>query len=546
MHNLGNFSLKNKLFIILAFFMALYSSVLVYCQSIIGINYWDIFVYLQNAMLFSHVNIGSQLNVPPILSLITSIAFSLGFVCEASLFVVSGILFIFLVLGIYLLFNKRYSPEVSFVASIIFSMLSLVVTWSVSGSNDLPALCFGVWAVYFTIRGLNDDFKYYYPAVLLFFFAFFTRFTIGFILLVMLFYLLVHFDKFRSQLTRKNIVLMTVFVLFLVVVVGGVYISYQGTIPFISQIFEVSSSSQVSSVNVGYDLNPFYYVENLPQFLTSWSVSDRYFVSLSTDVNQPTILSYVIILLSGIGLAYFIYEMFDLKEKVAENKCVKYVSIIVLSVFLVFTYTHVSYMISEVVFILIVYLNYRWLKGNKDDIDYLMFLWLGIFIILHSYHPVKVDRYILPIFIPIIYFMIKTITKICKNNKKKTLIILSIILLILIPINISYTHSLTKENPHTQLEKETSQWLKNYDPNYTKENISSDRGVAYSWYLKKYTYTTIPRVLNANNESLENKLNQIEAKYYIDSTSNLTNITGYHEIHKKQKDNFQIKIFQRD
>ena len=95
----------------------------------------------------------------------------------------------------------------------------------------------------------------------------------------------------------------------------------------------------------------------MPQFLTSWSVSDRYFVSLSTDVNQPTILSYVIILLSGIGLAYFIYEMFDLKEKVAENKCVKYVSIIVLSVFLVFTYTHVSYMISEVVFILIVYLN---------------------------------------------------------------------------------------------------------------------------------------------------------------------------------------------
>lgn len=79
--------------------------------------------------------------------------------------------------------------------------------------------------------------------------------------------------------------------------------------------------------------------------------------------------------------------------------------------------------------------------------------------------------------------MIESIQQIIKN-KKKTIIILTILLLLLIPVNISYISSITKENPHTHEEKVASQFLKEYDADYTKHNISSDRGVAFSWYLK--------------------------------------------------------------
>ena len=178
-----------------------------------------------------------------------------------------------------------------------------------------------------------------------------------------------------------------------------------------------------------------------------------------------------------------------------------------------------------------------------------MILLMGIFIILHSYHPVKVDRYIMPILIPITYYMtiaIKQITQKLHHNKKTPLIILCIILIILIPINCSYITSLQHENPHTTQEKNASQWLKNYDKDYTTKNISSDRGVVFSWYLKKYTYTTIERVLKNTNQTLIDKLDSINATYYIDSSSNMTQIDNYHIIYEDKNQYNTLKIYERN
>lgn len=523
--------------------MIIYTGILLYSQSIRSISYWDIFVYLQNAMLFSGNNIGSQLSVPPVLSLLTSVPFKLGFISETSLFVVSGILFIFLIIGMYLLFNERFDCEISLLASLIFSMLSLIVTWALTGATDVPALSFGVWALLFTIWGLNKDFKYYYPAFLFFILAFFTRFTEGFILIVMGYYLLINFEKFKKQLTVKNILPFVVYVLIIGLIICGVYLSFQGTIPFISQFLEVSSSSQVSSVNVGYELNPYYYLQNLPEYLTSFNASGSYFVSLSTSDNSPTPLSYAFILLVVIYLLKFLSKLVNYDICEVDNKNIKIAAIILLSIFTIISYTHLSYMITELLFIVILLLYYRWLPDKDNQMDYLMLLWIGIYIIMHSYHPVKVDRYIIPILIPLTYFVTTSIQFILKD-KKKVLIALLIILILMIPVNANYLSSITHENQHTHEEKVAAEWLGQYDPNYKSYNISSDRGVVFSWYLKKYVYTTIPRVLEANNESLIDKLNSIEAKYYIDSTSNTTKIAGYQCIYDNNKDT-RVKIYER-
>ena len=122
MFKLEKMSKDNKMLSILTVFMLIYTGILYYSQSIRSISYWDIFVYLGNAMLFSGHNIGSQLSVPPVLSLLTSIPFSLGLISETSLFVVSGILFIFLIIGMYLLFTESFDCEISLIASIICYM----------------------------------------------------------------------------------------------------------------------------------------------------------------------------------------------------------------------------------------------------------------------------------------------------------------------------------------------------------------------------------------------------------------------------------------
>ena len=544
MFKLEKMSKDNKMLSILTVFMLIYTGILYYSQSIRSISYWDIFVYLGNAMLFSGHNIGSQLSVPPVLSLLTSIPFSLGLISETSLFVVSGILFIFLIIGMYLLFNESFDCEISLLASIIFSMLSLIVTWALTGATDVPALSFAVWALLFTVWGLNKGFKYYYLAYLFFILAFFTRFTEGFILIVMGYYVLINFDRFKKQLTLKNLLPFAVYVLVIGAVICGVYLSFQGTIPFVSQFLEVSSSSQVSSINVGYELNPYYYLQNLPEYLTSFSVSDSYFTSLSTSDNVPTLLSYVLILLVVISIIKFASKLVSYDINEVSDKNYKIVFIIILSIFTIISYTHLSYMITELLFFIILLLYYKWLPDKDNQMDYLMLLWMGIYIIMHSYHPVKVDRYIIPILIPSTYFITTSIRHIFKN-KKKVIIALLIILILMIPVNASYLISISHENPHTHEEKAAAEWLSKYDADYKNYNISSDRGVVFSWYLKKYVYTTIPRVLEANNESLIDKLNSIEAKYYIDSTSNTTNITGYHCIYNNNKD-ISVKIYERN
>lgn len=544
MFSLENISRDNKLLLLLAGIMLIYTGTLFYCQVIRGISYWDIFIYLGNAMLFSGHNIGSQLSVPPVLSLLTSIPFALGFIGETSLFAVSGILFVFLVLGTYLLFNERFDCELSFLASLIFSMLSLIVTWALTGATDVPALSFAVWALLFCIWGLNRDFKYYYPAFLFFVLAFFTRFTEGFILIVMAYYVLINFDKFKKQLSVKNVLPFVIYVMIVGMIICGVYLAFMGNIPFVSQFLEVSSSSQVSSVNVGYELNPFYYIENLPEYLTSPSVSDTYFSSLSTSDNPSTPLSYLFILLAGIYLLKFLSGLVKYDHDGTRKGNVKVTVIVILSVFMIISYTHISYMFTELMFFMIMLLYYRWLPDKDNQMDYLMILWMGIYIIMHSYHPVKVDRYIIPILLPMTYLVTVSMEYLLKN-KRKTVIAMLILLILMVPVNACYIASMTHENQHTLEEKAAATWLEEYDADYNRHNLSSDRGVVFSWYLKKYVYTTIPRVLRANNESLIDKLNSINAKYYIDSTSNTTNITGYHCIYDNDKE-VRVKIYERN
>lgn len=539
---INNFNLKNKLLILLIIISSIYTAILVHIQSIIGVSYWDIFVYLQNSMLFAHINIGSQLNVPPVLSLLTSIPFRMGFISETTLFCVSGILFILLIVGIYLLFNEKFSPELSFIGSLFFSMLSLVVTWAVTGSNDIPSLTFSVWALYLTIKGLNKSFNYYYLAFTCFLMAFFTRFTEGFILIVMISYILMNKDKFKVQINKNDILKLFMFIVFLCAIIGGFYLYKQHTIPFLSQFMEVSSSSQVSSVNIGYDLNPYYYIEYIPQLLTSTNVSLLYDKTLTTIYNTPTLLSYVILVLMCGGVILSFKGVYK-KENIHNFS---FILAVILGIITIITYLHVSYIFTEILFTITLLLLYKSSLNKINQMDLLMILWMGIFIILHSYHPVKVDRYILPTFIPITYFMINGIKNITIKNKKTPLIILTILLVILIPINYSYINSITHPNPQSYEEKQAATWLEAYDNQLTNYNISSDRGVAFSWYLKKYTYTTIPRVLEQNNETLENKLKTINAKYYIDATSNTTSIDGYHIIYTNNKEKYGIKIYQKD
>ena len=64
--------------------------------------------------------------------------------------------------------------------------------------------------------------------------------------------------------------------------------------------------------------------------------------------------------------------------------------------------------------------------------------------------------------------------------------------------------------------------------------------------LKKVHLHNNTKSIEQNNETLENKLKTINAKYYIDATSNTTSIDGYHIIYTNNKEKYGIKIYQKD
>ena len=150
----------------------------------------------------------------------------------------------------------------------------------------------------------------------------------------MICYILLNRKKVMGQLTKKKIIQFVLFFLLVFAVISVIYYSYLGGIPFISQFIEVSNSNQVSSVNVGYELNAFYYIEHLPQFISSYSVNDLYFSSLSTVYNTPTPLAYVILLLSAAGMILFVAKIFN--EDNREDKSFKY-KIALLAIICIFT-----------------------------------------------------------------------------------------------------------------------------------------------------------------------------------------------------------------
>ena len=70
----------------------------------------DSVVFLANALVFAGQGIGySNLTFPPLFSFMLSLLFRLGYVSASTIFVLDGILFVFGVVGLFLLLKIRFT-----------------------------------------------------------------------------------------------------------------------------------------------------------------------------------------------------------------------------------------------------------------------------------------------------------------------------------------------------------------------------------------------------------------------------------------------------
>lgn len=487
---------KHKIDILFILIIAIFTSSLVYllinANDQLGIYCSDVFIYLTNSLNLAGYPLGktSNLYLSPVICVITSLIFKLGYIDQITIFTVTGIFFPIASIGTYLLFKLKLNRITSFFGAILFSSFSLNILWTANGTMDIPAIAISIWVIYFTILAVNKNPKYFLLAFPLFVIGFFTRYTVGFILPLMFLYILFEIDiigkisvlryknfkNFKKSIlvSLKKLIKSNSFKYFLVGILIAlaifslflVFLTNKGTdLTFITQTQNVVSGDKGSFIDPGFKPEPYFYIENLGNFISSNSVE---FHDLIPVLKNPGILSYfVLVLISGGALLYTLELVFksirnhrnknnanninDYENKNNyENKIKKYSNkaiylkvllAIIITITIIFTYKQVSSIISEILFLINILLIFNILNyilssnnlnntnnlnnlnnlNNSNSEDYnnsnnsikpikdlnfnlLMISWFFIYLIFFSFSDVKVDRYFITVMPVIAYF----------------------------------------------------------------------------------------------------------------------------------------------
>lgn len=553
-------------FTLLAVITAIFTYSLVTIQSQIGVYYWDIFLYLNNALKMAGMGVGDTLYLSPFLPFITSLFFRADLVYESTLFAISGVFYFLGTLGLYLLLKMRFNEWESFVGALSFATFTVVVIWAVSGALDVPAISLSIWALYFTLLAVKKDSKFFYIAFPVAMLAFLTRYTSGLILIPMLMVIYINRPQWPDlKKVIKGIILGVLiylpFMFYFKRQVGNLF-------PFFQQ-FSGSASGAVSSANPGYSLDTLYYFKHIPEYISSHAISG-YQNMLWPSYSGPTILAYILLGILIVGILIYLFKIFkqlfeefktlknengslngDSKLNKMKSFYFRLAAFIISAIILIGSYSHVSYAISEVVMVIMsisIYLLLKDLDLKYLDLDILFLTWFLAFLIMHSAHPVKVDRYFITMAPPLAYGIALGINQISSLIKYKfkginaTSALISVLLVFSIIFStVTYIDSIPHSDPQVESEQAAAQWLMNYDPNYKNKTIAADRGPAFSWYFKKYVFTRIP--LKVTHEVFTQLIAEINPEYYLYVQSQTPlNLEGYHVL--KKVDN--VLIYQKN
>ena len=545
-------------------------SLLLSIQMRIGVPYWDVFNYLNNALYFAGTEGGGvSIFLPPLIPMLTSLLFRMGYVSINAIFLVTGLISILGVIGFYQLLKERFTPIQSFTGSIIFISLPVLFSWLVSGGIDIPGVVFSIWAIYFLIIGLENDSKFLYLVLPLTVVAILARYTSGLIILPILFYLLLNLGDLRKIKDLKRIILGISLELG-VLSIGVLYFLFKlgATASIFNLVFAVATATSTGAGDVAYNPNLLYYLQNLMNYIAVGPIQGTYQQILNPSLGTPSILSYLVAFIIIVGLSFYIYKgitiKFDRNNNLSVNRSnlLKSSLIIVLMVGFMISFYYKSLVISEILLISLLYTLYRFIFGGSSSdsirgvrLDFLFLSWFGVFLVFHSILPFKVDRYFITMAPAFSYFIILGLVQFIelidrlkpedqlkhqelnphnqiknrdlkpqdqfkaqgKFNLRKCGVYLIISLILLTSASATYIGHAPKKAFTVDIGN-ASDWIKEYDHNYRDKNIRSDYPNAVSWYLKMEVLGAYPRFFNTTDQ-FNDYLKNNGVDYYIDSTS---------------------------
>lgn len=500
----------------------------------------DTYDFLSNALVFAGQNMSYfDPTRPPFFSFLLSLIFRAGDISINSIFILDGLLYIFGVIGLYFLLKIHFNDIESFLGALLYATFHTIIVTVGYGFSDLASVSFTIWTLYFLILAVKRDSKFFYLTFPFAMLAFLTRYNSALIIFPILLYILINKTEIKNI---KNIFIgISASVLLLIPVFIFFHQKFGNILyPFTSS-FGMTSNT-ISSGNIAYDPNLFFFIDRLPLFIGL----EGTFVLL--------------IIIAG----FFIYAIFKFKQKPkkwptelkVEKQSIKVKLILFgfLTLLFVSSFGKFHYMLSEILFFVLSYLLYDLIKNLKIkdmDIHLLILSWFMAFFIFHSIFAIKDNRYFVIMAPSVAYFLILGLSKISNKFAIKikkcnaTFPLLAVVLTIMILFSAVSTMPEIKEaNSNYKVTNEgvslASDWFINYDTDYKNKVIYSDLWPQFGWYLKTnvkimpefkgnqkfYSGMTNNNLTPQDNVKYNEELENNNADYYFSVRQGL-NLTYY-------------------
>ncbi len=506
----------------------------------IGVPYWDVFNYLNNALFFAGLEGpgAGTISLSPLLPFITSLFFRLGLVSPAVIMALDALLFILGVLGLFYLFKTRFSELVSFAGCVLYLSLAVLLPWTASGGIDVPAVSLSIWAVYFLVRGSTGRPRLLYLVAPTLVLAILTRYTAGLLVVPLLLYYLLR-DQHLKNLKALSLGLLVTLILASPLV--WYFYTRMGSWDVIwNLLVSTATTSPAAMDDVAYNPNPWFYLKNLPSYISLAPFQGSYSTLLNPSRGYTSPLAYLTLLLGGSGLLIYLYRI--LKSSItglpfSRALFSRYLIFLAFLGFLLLSFNQTSYLVSVGLVLALGYLAGTSLRGEKEhlSLDLLFLAWFLSYLIFHSILPIKVDRYFITMAPSLAYFLILGISQHLNTlrTRKPSLngkwIGLVLVLVLLGSTTITYAGH-TPQKVFVVYLEDAGDWITHQDPQYRDRVIASDYSAALSWYLKKDVKGAFPRFYRTP-EDFAGYLQSQGVDYYVDSLSKpKPDLPGYQQV----------------
>ena len=505
-----NINKKDKIYLLV---ILIFSTILVgyyiNFNNSIGISCTDVYVYLLNALYYTGTNIHTIDNIflSPVICFLTSLLFRVGLVDKLAIYLVTGLFAIIGNIGFYLLLKKFFNEELSLTGTILYSSFSLYLVWLANGTLDIPAVAIIIWIALFTIIAVKENPKYYQYVIPLMVIGLYTRYTVILTLpAFFLFYILENGLKIKKE-DRKYILIGIAIALILAILVF-LKVYYMGNSQFGagSQMVNGIKGTNGDITDPAYNPDISYYIVNFPNF-----ISNSHTVFEANPVLEyPTVLSLAVFALLFIGIGFWLYDN-NLKIKKHDILPIAIILIAILS----------FRRITSVVTILLTLIAFYLIgKNSEHKNEIFMLTWILANAIFFSYHIIKVNRYILPVFPPFIFFLLLAINSIQKHiNINKNIIPIFLIALFVIQA-FAFTATFEPTDKYLATE-EISNYIIDNNPDYENMTIGVYNIRPYSWWIG-------PNIIILHAD-VPGEIDQSNVSYHI-SQGKLENLTNFTEV----------------